>query len=132
MDEKNLNLTSMVITQLAVGDSVLVRLALTSNPCSNVVDVRLRTENIRQKDKSSAAARLSAAEKYPFYSPTTAIQFARLKAKRCDHAKRSEKKVPLDCASSQCAAKARTSAAGPAACKTKDVTFSLIFLGSGR
>jgi hypothetical protein len=42
------NLTSMVITHFSVGDSVLVQLALTLNPCSNIVDILLRSENIRR------------------------------------------------------------------------------------
>jgi hypothetical protein len=33
-----LSLTSMVITHLAVDDYALVQLALTKNPCSDIVD----------------------------------------------------------------------------------------------
>jgi hypothetical protein len=38
MGEWIFSLTSMVITHLAVDDSVLVQLSLMLNPCSNIVD----------------------------------------------------------------------------------------------
>jgi hypothetical protein len=44
----DLSLTLIVITHLVVGDYVLVRLALTLNPCSDVVGIWLRSENIRR------------------------------------------------------------------------------------
>jgi hypothetical protein len=64
------SLTSMVITHLAVDDSVLVQLALTLNPCSNLVEIgsdrkifgdlcshiRQRSPNFRELDGSSALA----------------------------------------------------------------------------
>jgi hypothetical protein len=37
----------MVIIHHVIDDSVLVRLALTKSPCSDVVDIWLRWENIR-------------------------------------------------------------------------------------
>jgi uncharacterized protein (DUF1697 family) len=40
-----LSQTPMAITNLAVESSVLVQLALTLNPCSNIVDICLRSEN---------------------------------------------------------------------------------------
>jgi hypothetical protein len=42
----------MVITHLPADDPVLVRLALMYNPYSNVVDISLRSENIRRSSLS--------------------------------------------------------------------------------
>jgi hypothetical protein len=42
----------MFITHLVVDDSLLVRLALMYNLCSNVVDIWLRSENIRRSSLS--------------------------------------------------------------------------------
>jgi hypothetical protein len=53
MDERIFSLTSMAITHLVVDDYVLARQALTSNPCSNVVFMWLRSENIRRSSLSN-------------------------------------------------------------------------------
>jgi hypothetical protein len=52
MDEKIFSRTPMAITHLVVDDSVLVRLALTLDPCSIAVHIWLRTENIRRSSLS--------------------------------------------------------------------------------
>ena len=48
MGEWIFSLTPIAITHIAFDDSVLVRLALTFNPYFNIVDIWLRSENIRR------------------------------------------------------------------------------------